>query len=121
MPEWILKLARDWAFNKGTFWAAARCKEDPALISALIRLKAGGSFLQVVQSYTATTENKEDDAVAAGIEEFRKALETQPFRELLQRYLGAVKVPDFDTDPSNDISVFELLERIVNQAVNEEK
>ena len=119
MPEWIIKLARDWAFNKGTSWAVDKIKEDPAMIPAFKKLKAGASFLEIVQTYTALTENKDDDAIAASITEFRNALETQPFEELLRRYLEVVKVPDFDSDPTNDISVFELFERIVARVVAE--
>ena len=121
MPTWIMKLLRDWLFNKGSSYAANEIKEeDPALIPALKKYREGGSFIDVVKAYVVATPNIEDDKVPQSIEQFRAMLETMPFNEvlpLLTGSLGSLHIPDGDGDPTNDITVAEALSRIVDKVV----
>ena len=116
MPDWLKKLARDWALNKTTSAGAEQIKNDPAAVLALKKYRAGGAFMEIVKTYVMATSNREDDAVVDD-------LMTRPFNEVLARLAGpmiATKIPDMDGDPTNDITVGDFLARVIDKVVAEE-
>lgn len=121
MPSWIMKIARDWLFNKGTSGLAAEIKtDDPAIIPALRAYDAGATFMEMVKVYVTATNDKGTQAVNTAIEEFRADLETKPFNEvlpLLARDIASRRIPDGDGDSTNDITIGEVFERIKNKII----
>ena len=123
MPLWIMKIVHNWLLNKTTSLLAAEIKaDDPAIVPALRKYREGASFLEIVEVYITATENKDDDAIAAGFDEFQLMLETMPFNEVLPKLtgsIGAIRIPDGDGDPSNDVTVAEVLSKVVDKVLAE--
>lgn len=116
MPQWLIDLAKNWLMEKTTSGAAEEIRrQDPAAVVALQKYREGCSFMQIAYAYAAATQNKEDDEVVAD-------LLTKPFNEVLPRLagpLGAVRIPDGDGDPSNDVALSDVLARIVEKATEQ--
>lgn len=116
MPSWLISLAKNWLLNKTSKAAAEQIREqDPAAAVALRLYREGAPFMDIVKAYAAATANTDDDQVVGD-------LMTKPFSEVLPRLagpLGAVRIPDGDGDPTNDISVSEVLRRVVDKVLAE--
>lgn len=121
MPTWIMKIARDWLFNKGTNALATEIiRDDPAIVPALRAYDAGATFMKMVEVYAKATGNKGSQEVNAGIAEFRAMLEDRPFNEVLPqiaRSIAAVEIPDGDGDNTNNITVGIALGRIKDKII----
>lgn len=121
MPTWIMRLIRDWLFNKGTAALAAEIvRDDPAIVPALRAFDAGATFMKMVEVYAKATGNKGSQEVNEGIAEFRTMLEDRPFKEvlpLLARSVASIEIPDGDGDDTNNITVGVALERIKDKII----
>lgn len=114
MPKWIIALIKPWLFNKSTSALAREIQEqDPAAVVAFKLYRQGAPFMEIIKVYAAATANTDDDQVVAD-------LMTKPFKDVLPRLagpIGAVRIPDGDGDPTNDITVAEVLGRVVDKVV----
>ena len=122
MPNWILRLAASWGYPWIVSAIARYLRQDAATRTALFQYRAGSTFLEIVRSYAAMTPGITDDQIVEGIEQLKRDLTVVPFNQLVRQnpilsMLGNVKIPDFDGDPDNDVSVSEELGRVVDEVV----
>ena len=125
MPEWLLK----WGVSKGYSWAVSylvgHLRKDKPSIAAVKMYRAGGTFLEIARAYAAATPEVMDDRIVESIEQLKRDLTVVPLNQLVtQNYflvlLAATKVPDFDSDPSNDQPVTGLLSKIIDESLTKE-
>ena len=125
MPEWLLKCG----VSKGYSWAVSylvgHLRKDKPSIAAVKMYRAGGTFLEIARAYAAATPEVMDDRIVESIEQLKRDLTVVPLNQLVtQNYflvlLAATKVPDFDSDPSNDQPVTGLLSKIIDESLTKE-
>lgn len=117
MRDWLLSLVASWGYPWAISAIARRNRRDKALLAALKRYQEGGSFLSTVGAYARVSEDKSDDAIIEGVEQFIAELKTRPFKELIERYGKLFKIPDFDGDPTNDQTMADLLAKILEESL----
>lgn len=117
--NWMIGLFPGFFLKGAISFLAAKLRKDKALIYALQAYRAGAPFIKIIEIYAANTETKEDDAVVKGLDEIEAELKTRSFRDFTGRYLAHVPLPDFDGDPTNDISVQQFFDRVTAEVVGE--
>lgn len=101
-------------------------KQIPHLDAAALSLWEGGSLRAAVKAYVESTEDVGDDAIVEKVDAildtvtkylngFTEALASsdQPFLEVVDKYLTKIRIPDYDSDPSNDVTVAEVIRSVV--------
>ena len=122
MPNWILSIAASWGYPWIISATAQYLRQQKALLAALLKYRANGTFLEIARSYAAVTPEVTDDQIVEGIEQLKRDLAVVPFNQLVKTnsiliMLGNVKIPDFDDDPGNDVAVSDELGQIVDKVI----
>lgn len=120
MPNWILRLAASWGYPWIISASAQYLRQNKAVLAALSKHRSGGTFLEIARSYAAVTPEITDDRIVEGIEQLRRDLTVMPFNELVKTnpilvMFGQIKIPDFDGNADNDVSIGEELGTVVDK------
>ncbi len=125
MPNWILRIAASWGYPWIISATAQYLRQDRALVAALKKYRANGTFVQMAGEYAKQTPQTSDDQIVPGIEQLKQDLTVKPFSQLVTdnqilAMLGSTKIPDFDNDPTDDVSLADVLGQIVDKVVSNE-
>lgn len=125
MSNFILRLAASWGYPWIISALAQYLKQDKALVAALKKYRAGGTFKDACRAYAEQTPQITDDQIVAAIDKLVRDLTVISLSQLNREneilvMAGSTPIPDFDGDPSDDVSVSDELGQLIDKIVADE-
>mgnify|MGYP001587947327 CR=1 FL=1 len=114
MPNWILRIAASWGYPRIISATAQYLRQQKAVLAAILKYRSGGTLKDICRAYVAVTPNLTDDQIVDAFDKLVRDLAIVPFNQIVQEnkiflLAGNTKIPDFDSDPDNDVAVSDEL------------
>jgi len=115
--KWLFNLIEGLVLKYADDLIADVGKKNEAIKKACEKIEENGNLYEVVEAVIETTTNLRDDELLDKAEEvvskIRDVLVGKPIKEIVEEYLVPIKIPDFDDDPTNNVSLGEYLLGII--------